>query len=546
MSALTSLSMRQLQDEVGVERLQKIENVLAVIDKSYVDGQIFGSKTLLEKVLVSFGGAEKLADAGFRKRLYSHLSPELLRKMGFAAGINAETLSYESLLEQLLALGWSNTAVCEAILDCLELPRALAPKPKSTYPRVSVVDPPLTPYFQLKDYQSDVFFKAMHQLEAPLSRFVVQMPTGSGKTRTAMEIVASTLNLYQGIIVWVAHAEELCEQAYRTFVEVWQHIGRSPVKVVRLFGKTSNTPVEIVGPTFVVASFQRLHSQFEGKEIAPDWCQKDLIHLVIVDEAHKVVAPTYKRATKALFGKDTRCIGLTATPGRGVSNLDGNDELAAFFFEKMVTFDSGLDDPIDYLRIKGVLAHAEYAPLRSNIGFALTDRELAALEKFFDFPRELLERVGANDLRNAEIMKRLQQELSRGAQIIFFGCSVDHSRFICSTLTYLGYKAAHIDGETPKERRVEYVRAFKSGEMNVLCNFEVLSTGFDAPKTDVVFISRPTKSLVLYSQMIGRGLRGPAVGGKANCRIIDVLDNITGFADPGGLYSYFSGYWSEQ
>lgn len=546
MSALTSLSMRQLQDEIGVDRLTQIEGVLLVVEKDYVEGKIFGSKTLLEKVLISFGGAEKLADAAFRKRLFSHLSGEVLLKMAAAVGIKVGSgIPYEELLSRVLALGWSDTAKCETLLKFLGLPEGLAPRPKNVHPKLTVIDPPVRAYFQLKEYQADVYFKAMKQLDVPLSRFMVQMPTGSGKTRTAMEVVASFLNEKQGIVVWVAHAEELCEQAYQAFVDVWRHIGRSQITLLRVFGKTNNAPSTISGPALVVASFPRLHALFEAEESGPDWCKKEEIHLVVVDEAHKVIAPTYKRATKALFGSDTRCIGLTATPGRSAVDTDANDELAQFFFEKMVTFDSGSEDPISFLRNKGVLARAEYAPLQTNLKFSLSESELVALEKFFDFPRELLKRVGANDVRNAEIIKRLQQELARDAQIIFFGCSVDHSRFICSALTFLGFTAAHVDGETPKERREDYIRDFKNSDIKVLCNFEVLSTGFDAPKTDVVFISRPTKSIVLYSQMIGRGLRGPAVGGKESCRIVDVIDNIEGFSGAGELYAYFADYWVE-
>ena len=78
----------------------------------------------------------------------------------------------------------------------------------------------------------------------------------------------------------------------------------------------------------------------------------------------------------------------------------------------------------------------------------------------------------------------------------------------------------------------------------MLCNFGILSTGFDAPNTDTVFITRPTNSAVLYSQMIGRGMRGPAVGGTATCNVIDVIDNIIGYGDSDKVYRYFDEYWN--
>jgi DNA repair protein RadD len=116
---------------------------------------------------------------------------------------------------------------------------------------------------------------------------------------------------------------------------------------------------------------------------------------------------------------------------------------------------------------------------------------------------------------------------------------------VCALLSYFGVKAAHVDGATGSQRRSAILQAFKSGDIQVICNFGILTTGFDAPQIDVVFISRPTTSIVLYSQMIGRGLRGPKLGGTAGCRLIDVRDNIEGFAG-NDLYEYFEEYWTHD
>jgi DNA repair protein RadD len=206
----------------------------------------------------------------------------------------------------------------------------------------------------------------------------------------------------------------------------------------------------------------------------------------------------------------------------------------------------GLQHPINYLRDRKVLAIAEYIPLRTNITFTLSPQERKRAEQFLDLPPGFLVRVTADNIRNAKIVKRLRELSKDGRNILFFACSVEHSRFISSVLTYLGITAAHIDGETSRGAREDAVAKFRGGVINVLCNFEMLSTGFDAPKTDVVFISRPTASLVLHSEMIGRGLRGPTVGGTDKCLIIDVKDNIEGFSDLAATYSYFEDYWTQD
>ena len=87
------------------------------------------------------------------------------------------------------------------------------------------------------------------------------------------------------------------------------------------------------------------------------------------------------------------------------------------------------------------------------------------------------------------------------------------------------------------------IEQFRSGEIRVLCNFGVLTTGFDAPKIDVLCIARPTTSIVLYSQMLGRGLRGPAIGGTERCQVIDVKDNIIGIPELDELYEWFDEYY---
>ena len=161
----------------------------------------------------------------------------------------------------------------------------------------------------------------------------------------------------------------------------------------------------------------------------------------------------------------------------------------------------------------------------------------------FDFPAGFLKRIGADDVRNIEILKRLMAECDEGRRVLLFGCSVEQSQFFTALLLYFGYSAAHVDGTTSKARRRGIIHQFRTGNLQVLSNYGVLTTGFDAPNTDVVMIARPTASPVLYSQMIGRGLRGPAIGGTARCKLIDVRDNILGFGNQERVYELFRDYF---
>ena len=156
-----------------------------------------------------------------------------------------------------------------------------------------------------------------------------------------------------------------------------------------------------------------------------------------------------------------------------------------------------------------------------------------------------MKRLSKESVRNIEIVKRLKKECDNGSKIIFFACGVPHSKQICAFLTLLNIKAAHIDGDVSNNRRKKLINDFVNGKIQIICNYEILSTGFDAPKTDVVFISRPTFSIVLYAQMIGRGLRGPAIGGSKTCKIIDVKDNIQGYSNEDSVYDYFQEYFHD-
>ena len=96
----------------------------------------------------------------------------------------------------------------------------------------------------------------------------------------------------------------------------------------------------------------------------------------------------------------------------------------------------------------------------------------------------------------------------------------------------------------PSYIRTKAINDFKDRDnpVNIIINFDILTTGFDATNIDCVFITRPTKSVILYSQMIGRGLRGPQMGGGETCLLIDVKENIDAY-DENEAFSHFNSYW---
>ncbi|KYG84186.1 hypothetical protein AWW67_03495 [Roseivirga seohaensis] len=543
----SNLTKPKLQELISESVLDRLERIIPVIKGDATDPNEIYRKDTLVKIFTSFSNSNLFKDKGFLSELLNTTSEETIDRICEETEISISGKSFKQKTEALLKKGWTDYEFCSKFLSVAELPDSFLPIKQEPFLPEEDCLPPIAPFKTLKDYQTGVFQQSMELIKILNSRFIVQMPTGSGKTRTSMEIITDVLckNPEGSIVFWLAHSEELCEQAVQCFKEVWEHVGNKRVKVFRVWdkGKLSFTFPE---SAFMVGGFQKLHALLKKDQIPFNEVKKRIV-LLVIDEAHKVLAPTYLEATRALIGDTTKVIGLTATPGRHIDDMEENKSLSDFFLNKIITIESaGNQSVIQYLREKKVLSRATFEPLITNINYELDDKQKKHLQTFYDFPEGLLRRIGNDDFRNLEIVKRIDKECSdSNPQIIFFACSVDQSKFICSLLVYIGYNAAHVDGGTEKPMRQKLIDDFKSGEIQIICNYGVLSTGFDAPKTDVVFIARPTRSIVLYSQMIGRGLRGQAIGGTEKCKVITVRDNIIGLPDEDDIFDYFDEYFDK-
>ena len=121
---------------------------------------------------------------------------------------------------------------------------------------------------------------------------------------------------------------------------------------------------------------------------------------------------------------------------------------------------------------------------------------------------------------------------------------VNHAKMLSAMLTLEGIKNSLVLGEMDPVARKKAIDEFKDREsgVDIIINYEVLTTGFDSKNIKCVFITRPTKSIVLYSQMLGRGLRGPQMGGNEECLLVDIDDNLKAF-DNETAFSHFNDYW---
>lgn len=207
-------------------------------------------------------------------------------------------------------------------------------------------------------------------------------------------------------------------------------------------------------------------------------------------------------------------------------------------------------DIIKYFQNRGVLSKVKKEQL--TYPEQLSDSEIrdikviATNNGYDDFSKKALETIGRNKSRNRMILGKLKELNAKKIPTIVFACSVQHGQLLSSMLSLDNVPNVLIIGNMSTYDREKAIRKFKdeNDDTNIIINYEVLTTGFDATNIGCVFITRPTQSVVLYSQMLGRGLRGPQMGGNAECLLIDIKDNLRQYNE-NMAFSHFDNYWSE-
>lgn len=410
---------------------------------------------------------------------------------------------------------------------------------------------PYEPLPPLLTFQSEVRGRCAMLLNGGARELLIQMPTGSGKTRTAMELVVDLVerdSLFANgrSVVWLAHTEELCEQAIDSFSSVWSTRGAECARVARLWGPYAPTQAALSGG-LVVAGTARIHAlrRSDAKTFAAMAARSAV---VVVDEAHRALAPTVVAQIAALRSStDSVLIGLSATPARSTETSEENAKLATLFGRNLVSPELG-DDPIGELRRRGILAQLERVELDYPGSEDAVDDTYAAAgarSDDEDLPETVLASLAVNRQRNAAIISELERRVSGAEPAIVFCCSVAHAQLLGAALRLRGLRAAAVDCRMRRGTRRLVIQQFARGELDVLLNFGVLSTGFDAPNVRTVVIARPTRSMILYSQMLGRGLRGPKMGGTTVCTLVDVRDHLGRFGELSALYLRFKPYWGK-
>lgn len=354
----------------------------------------------------------------------------------------------------------------------------------------------------LRDYQAHHKHDIYKRWKV-VNSVLLQMPTGTGKTRLFVSMINdfkqySESHKTQIKTLIITHRKELVEQIKNELY--WNYDIKSTLI-------TANNKDSHYNPLPVcIASIQTLQRRLEAH-----WYNYPF-DFIIVDEAHHSKARTYKKVLDAY--NHAKILGVTATPYR--LNGEGfTDEYKELIISPSVKryIEAGWLSNYDYYSIKE----------NSDLYKGLDD---IPLDKYGEYATTPLWNYISRDRIRSEIVGSYLK-YAKGKKAIIYTINKAHNKQLCQEFKQCSVIACDIDSDTSGDERRRIVQEFREGKIDVLCNVDIFTEGFDCPDVEVIQLARPTKSLGLYLQQVGRGLR--IAEGK---RKVLFLDNV-------GLYNRF-------
>jgi superfamily II DNA or RNA helicase len=337
----------------------------------------------------------------------------------------------------------------------------------------------------LRDYQAEAIETIEKEYAAGVTRQLVVLPTGSGKT-----IIFAHLVLRMGVPALIlVHRDELISQTAEKLAVVFPEADVGIVK----------GPSNELGHMVTLASVQTLSREERLRQVRQEF------GLVVADEAHHAVAPQWRRILEHVrAGEGSLLLGVTATPVRADGIGLGN------IFDKVV-YQKAIPEMIR----AGYLCPPKGLVVRSETDISgVRDRD-------GDFAAGALESV-INTANRNELIAQTFKEHAASRKAIVFTAGVAHAHDLAAAFREGGVSAVAVDGSMPLDERRRILKDFRQGKVRVVTNCGVLVEGFDEPSADCVVLARPTKSEALYIQAVGRGLR--PYPGKKDCLVLDVAD----------------------
>ena len=387
---------------------------------------------------------------------------------------------------------------------------------------------------QLYEHQEEAIRKLDAMDKRGSFRTLLVLPTGGGKTLTAAYWLLRNAVDQNKKILWLAHRHLLLEQAAEAFARnaYTDTMVNRTVFNYRIISGMHDKPVHIQKTDRILIASK--DSMIRSLDKLKNWLNGEEIYLVI-DEAHHAVAKSYKKIIQyvADHTKSMKLLGLTATPFR-----TSEDEQGAL--KQVFTDDIVYKTDLDTLIKKGILATPTFIDCNTNIQFTehLGVQALKSIENLDTLPENIVNDIAGSKERNRIIVDEYINNYEKYGPTIVFALNKNHaitlnalfnekgkkygikSEFIISEVQDMitGITISNADNE----RKIE---AYRNGEIQVLINVNILTEGTDLPKTHTVFLTRPTVSTTLMTQMVGRALRGLKAGGTKEAYIVSFVDD---------------------
>ena len=359
---------------------------------------------------------------------------------------------------------------------------------------------------------------------------ILVLPTGGGKTLTAVYWLLKNAVDKGKKILWIAHRHLLLEQAADTFaLNAYSKdmINRTKFKC-RIISGEHDKPIHIKPDDNILICGK--DSIIRNLDYLSDWLDGEDIYLII-DEAHHAVARSYRKIIDYIYdnAKSVKMLGLTATPERTSENERG--ALYKLFSDNIV-YSVDLNELIN----KGILAKPIFDEHTTNQHFAgeLGVKDIQMIQNFDRLPEYISEYIAANKERNAFIVDTYIKNKEKYGQTLVFAVNQDHAIALAALFNKSGVKEDYIISSVrdmitgitisnkDNDRKIEQ---YKKGKLEVLINVNILTEGTDLPQTHTVFLARPTTSKILMTQMVGRALRGEKAGGTKEAYIVSFIDD---------------------
>ena len=349
-------------------------------------------------------------------------------------------------------------------------------------------------FFQLRDYQRECLTAIFKRYQAGIRRQLTCLPTGSGKTVIFAEFPRYFKMKNQMLVL--AHRAELLDQARDKIRRANPELRVEVEQANRSADPDCNVVVASV-PTLGRKGSKRL------RRLDPD-----RFFLIVVDEAHHATAETYKRVLDyfGVFGENTRklLVGFTATPKRGDGvGLDAVFQEIVFSKPLPEMIKAGYLSPVAGYRVE---TEIDLSRVKTRMG----DFVVAQLSQ------------AVNVAERNDLIVKVFREYLEGRQTLCFCVDVAHSHSLAVAFNKEGIRAAAVSGDMDRSERAKALEDFRADRIQVLANCMVLTEGYDEPAVEGIILARPTKSTLLYTQMIGRGTR--LHPGKENVTIVDIVD----------------------